>query len=363
MTARLLLSRGILPLSLVIGLTWTTACQPRAAQPSAQSPSQTPEGKMQLTQENFGKTSDGQPVKLYTCTNATGLVLKLTDYGALIVSLMVPDRDGQLANVTLGFPSLEGYLQRHPYFGATVGRYCNRIGGGQFTLEGKTYKLATNDGPNHLHGGVRGFDRYVWNAEPISTEDAVGVKFTRLSPDGEEGYPGNVQATATYTLNRDNELRMEFSATTDAPCPVNLTNHSYWNLAGSGSGTILNHALSIAADQYVAVDDTLIPTGELPPVSGTPLDFTRTTKVGANRSGQGQSGRVRPLLCAAIPRWFPDAGRACPGTLLGPRHGSAHDAAGHPVLFGELPERRSGQRQLPPARRFLPGNPTLPGFT
>ena len=140
-------------------------------------------------------------------------------------------------------------------------------------MEGKTYKLATNDGPNHLHGGVRGFDRYVWNAEPISTEDAVGVKFTRLSPDGEEGYPGNVQATATYTLNRDNELRMEFSATTDAPCPVNLTNHSYWNLAGSGSGTILNHALSIAAERYVAVDDTLIPTGELPPVSGTPLDF------------------------------------------------------------------------------------------
>jgi aldose 1-epimerase len=234
---------------------------------------------MQLTQEAFGTTADGKAVTLYTCTNQHGCVLKLMDYGAMVVAMEVPDRDGQLANVTLGFPSLDGYQRRHPYFGATVGRYCNRIAGGQFTLEDRTYKLATNDGANHLHGGERGFDRHVWDAETISSEAAVGVKFTRLSPDGEEGYPGNVQATAIYTLNNDNELKMELQATTDAPCPVNLTNHTYWNLAGAG--TILNHELMIQADQYLAVDDGLIPTGEMPEVRGSPLDFTRLTKIGA----------------------------------------------------------------------------------
>ena len=260
-------------------VSWTIGCQPDAAQRSSAPSSSAHEANMQLTQEAFGSTADGEPVTLYTCINQHGCVLKLMDYGAIVVAVEVPDRDGQLANVTLGFPSLAGYQQRHPYFGATVGRYCNRIGGGQFTLEGHTYQLATNDGANHLHGGERGFDRYLWNAETISTDSAVGVKFTRLSPDGEEGYPGNVQATAIYTLNNDNELKMEFSATTDAPCPVNLTNHCYWNLAGSG--TILNHELMIQADQFLAVDDGLIPTGQMPPVRGTPLDFTRLTKIGA----------------------------------------------------------------------------------
>jgi aldose 1-epimerase len=236
---------------------------------------------MELTQQPFGKTIDGKPVTLYVCKNATGCVLKMIDYGAIITAVEVPDRQGRIANVTLGFPTLDGYLQRHPYFGATVGRYGNRIGGGRFQLDGKTFKLATNDGENHLHGGERGFDRWLWHAEPIRTASSVGVKFSRTSTDGEEGYPGNIQAAVTYTLNRDNELKMEYTATTDAPCPVNLTNHCYWNLAGAGSGTILDQDVMIAADQYVAVDDQLIPTGALPAVQGTPLDFTQATKIGA----------------------------------------------------------------------------------
>ncbi len=263
----------------IVTLSWI-AFPAICATPLSPSSEETREAKMELTQQPFGKTNDGKPVTLYVCKNANGCVLKVIDYGAIITAVEVPDRQGRLTNVTLGFPSLDGYLQRHPYFGATVGRYCNRIGGGQFQLEGKTYKLATNDGENHLHGGERGFDRWVWQAEPVRTDSSVGVKFSRTSPDGEEGYPGNVQATATYTLNNENELKMEFTATTDAPCPVNLTNHCYWNLAGAGAGTILDQEVMIAADQYVAVDDQLIPTGELPAVQGTPLDFTQSTNIG-----------------------------------------------------------------------------------
>jgi len=264
----------------IASLSWIASPSTLAAQltPSSE---ETHEAKMELTQQPFGKTKDGKPVTVYTCKNANGCVLKMIDYGAIITAVEVPDRQGRLANVTLGFPSLDGYLQRHPYFGATVGRYCNRIGGGQFQLEGKTYTLATNDGENHLHGGEQGFDRRIWRAEPVRTDSSVGVKFSRTSPDGEEGYPGNVRATVTYSLNNVNEVKMEFTATTDAPCPVNLTNHCYWNLAGAGSGTILDQEVMIAADQYVAVNDQLIPTGELPAVQGTPLDFTQATKIGA----------------------------------------------------------------------------------
>ena len=237
--------------------------------------------KMSVKQTPFGKTNEGVAVDLYTCTNANGLMLKMTNYGAIVVSLEVPDRDGKLANVNLGFPSLEGYLGKHPYFGSTVGRYGNRIAKGKFTLDGKQYTLATNNGPNHLHGGVNGFNKVVWKAEPISDPSAVGVRFSYDSRDGEEGYPGNLRVTVVYTLTNNNELVDEFTATIDKPCPVNLTNHCYWNLAGAGSGSIRDHELTIAADKYIPVDATLIPTGELADVQGTPLDFTKPQQIGA----------------------------------------------------------------------------------
>ena len=234
---------------------------------------------MKIEKTPFGKLDDGSPVDLYTCTNAKGLVLKLTNYGAIVVALETPDREGKLANINLGFDSLDGYLKGHPYFGSTVGRYCNRIAKGKFSIDGQEYTLAVNNGENHLHGGLKGFDKQVWQAEEVRTDSAVGVKFTRTSPDGEEGYPGTVEATVVYTLTNDNELKIEFTATTDKPTHVNLTNHNYWNLAGAGAGPILDHEVQIEADKYLAVDAGLIPTGEAA-VEGTPLDFRTPHKVG-----------------------------------------------------------------------------------
>lgn len=236
---------------------------------------------MKIEKSPFGKTAEGQEATLYTCVNANGLKLAMTDYGATVVSLETPDRDGKLANITLGFPSLDGYLQRHPYFGSTVGRYGNRIAGGKFSLDDKPYTLATNNGPNHLHGGKKGFDALVWQAEPVQTADGVGVKFTLRSPDGDEGYPGNLDVVVNYTLTNTNELKIEYEAKTDAPTVVNLTNHCYWNLGGAGSGKILDHELMLAADKYLPIDATSIPTGELAAVADTPLDFTKPTKIGA----------------------------------------------------------------------------------
>ena len=236
---------------------------------------------MRIVKRPFGKTQAGTGISLYTCTNAHGLTVKLTDYGAIVVSVETPDREGKLANITLGFPRSRGYLQRHPYFGSTVGRYCNRIAKGKFTLAGKQYTLAANNGENHLHGGDAGFDKQMWQAQGLLDNDAVGVRFTRRSPDGEEGYPGNLDVTVEYLLTNDDQLRVDFSARTDQPTPVNLTNHSYWNLGGAGSGSILDHQLTIAANKYLPVDDGLIPTGDLSHVTGTPLDFTSPEKIGA----------------------------------------------------------------------------------
>lgn len=238
------------------------------------------EKKMRVEKTPFGATPAGESVDLYTCTNAHGLRMQVTNYGAIVVAIETPDRNGQLANITLGFSKLDGYLRRHPYFGSTVGRYCNRIARGKFTLLGKEYTLATNNGPNHLHGGKVGFDKVVWRAEPIQTDKSVGVRFSYVSPDGEEGYPGNLNVVTQYSLTNDNEWIAEYRATADEPTPVNLTNHNYWNLAGVGSGPILEHQLLLAADQYLPVDETLIPTGKLASVKGTPLDFTEPKSIG-----------------------------------------------------------------------------------
>lgn len=235
---------------------------------------------MSIDKKPFGNTADGKPVTLYTLTNAAGNTVKMIDYGAIIVSIDVPDRSGKKVNVTAGFDSIDGYLQRHPYFGSTVGRFCNRIAKGKFTLDGKTYTLAVNNGPNHLHGGEVGFDKKMWTVAEIKTDTAVGLKFTLVSPDGEEGYPGTLTTHATYLWDNDNQLTLTFEATTDKPTVVNLTNHAYFNLGGPGSGTVYNHELTLAADQYLPVDETMIPTGQLASVSGTPLDFTAPHKIG-----------------------------------------------------------------------------------
>jgi aldose 1-epimerase len=234
-----------------------------------------------VTRAPFGRTPDGRAVDVVVLTNARGLEMRAITYGGAIVSLRVPDREGRLGDVVLGHDRLEGYLTASPYFGCIVGRYANRIARGLFTLDGHAYRLATNDGPNHLHGGNRGFDKVVWQAETFEGPDGAGVVFSYASPDGEEGYPGRLAARVTYTLTDRDELAFEYSATTDKPTPVNLSQHSYFNLAGEGKGDVLGHLLTIHADRYTPVDATLIPTGALAPVEGTPFDFRKPTAIGA----------------------------------------------------------------------------------
>lgn len=235
---------------------------------------------MKIETSDFGTIPDGQKVSLYTLTNAAGNVVQLTNYGAIITKVEVPDLQGKRANVMLAFPKLEGYLERHPYFGATVGRFANRIAGGKFQIDGKTYSLVTNNGPNHLHGGTIGFDKKVWNAETKKSDKALTVVFTTQSADGEEGYPGRLDITAEYSWSNDNELTFAFTATTDKTTVINLTNHGYWNLAGAGNGNILATELQLFCDRYLSVDDTLIPTGQLTSVENTPLDFRQPRKIG-----------------------------------------------------------------------------------
>jgi aldose 1-epimerase len=221
------------------------------------------------------QTADGQPVEVFTLTNAHGLRARVITWGATLVEMSVPDRAGKLADVTLGFDAIERYLQPHPQFGNVVGRYANRIGGAKFSLEGKEVKLATNSGRNHIHGGPTGFAKRHWKAEPAGPR-AVRLSYT--SADGEEGYPGKLTVAVTYTLTEKDELRLDYEATTDAPTVVNLSNHTYWNLAGRGD--VLGHELRLNASRFTAVDRELIPTGTLAPVAGTPLDFTKAKPVG-----------------------------------------------------------------------------------
>jgi aldose 1-epimerase len=230
-----------------------------------------------VTSKPFGAVA-GKPVELYTLKNTNGAVAKIMTYGGIVQSLEVPDKDGKLVDVVLGYDQLDDYVTNNPYFGALIGRYGNRIGGGKFTLNGTTYTLATNNGPNHLHGGVKGFDKVIWSAKPMCTQDGPALELTYRSPDMEEGYPGNLEVTAVYALTDANELKVTFTARTDKDTVCNLTHHSYFNL--SGGGTILDHLCYINADKTTPVDSGLITTGEIKPVDGTPFDFRKPTAIG-----------------------------------------------------------------------------------
>ncbi|HZF74088.1 MAG TPA: aldose epimerase family protein [Gemmatimonadaceae bacterium] len=244
----------------------------------------------------FGNLPNGSPtgqaVELFTLRNAHGIEVQFTNYGGIITSLKTPDRAGRFSDIVLGYDNLAGYLASSPYFGAIVGRYANRIARGHFTLDGVTYTLAVNNGPNSLHGGLRGFDKVVWTARPFQTQEAQGVTLDYISPGGEEGYPGTVHAAVIYTLTADDRLIVEYSANTNKATPINLSQHSYWNLAGGASRDVLSHVLTINADSITPVDSTLIPTGEIAPVQGTPFDFRTPTAIGA-RVDQRQNIQIR----------------------------------------------------------------------
>lgn len=234
---------------------------------------------MNLKKDKYGTTPNDESVHLYTLSNNNGMVVKITNYGGIITAILVPDQNGKRTDVVLGFDRFEGYLGDSPYFGCLVGRFANRIANGEFQLDDAVFTVAQNDGQNHLHGGLQGFDKVVWQAEPFTATAEVGLKLSYRSRDGEEGYPGDLGVHVTYTLANDNALRIDYQATSSKPTIVNLTNHTYFNLAGGGN--ILDHEISINAKQFTAIDETLIPTGELRAVAGTPLDFTHPTRIGA----------------------------------------------------------------------------------
>ncbi|MFC3294254.1 aldose epimerase family protein [Modicisalibacter luteus] len=283
-----------------------------------------------VEKSTFGKLPDGRIVEVYRLTNANGITMRVINYGGIIVSLKTPDAQGNFEDIVLGFNSLEGYLsdtyrQANPYFGAIIGRYGNRIAGGKFTLNGTDYQLATNDGNNHLHGGDKGFDQVLWNAKPFEDENGVGVILSYISPDGEEGYPGELETEVTYTLTDADELDITYRATATKPTPVNLTQHSYFNLDGEGSGSVLDHYLMLNAEAFTPVNDNLIPTGEIRPVDGTPFDFTEPTPIGERIEQDNQQltfgkgydhnfvlKRESPQsdeLVLAARVWEPDSGR------------------------------------------------------
>ena len=233
-----------------------------------------------ISKASFG-TADGQSVNLYTLTNRNGMEARITNYGGIVVSLTAPDRNNKWADIVLGLNDLDSYLKGHPYFGALIGRYGNRIAKGRFTLNGVEYKLAVNNGENHLHGGIKGFDKVVWTAQSMRTKLGPALSLTYLSKDGEEGYPGNLKVKVVYTLTNNNELRIDYTASTDKDTVINLTHHSYFNLAGEGNGDILSHVLKLNASRFIPTDAGSIPTGEIRDVQGTPFDFRKPTAIGA----------------------------------------------------------------------------------
>jgi aldose 1-epimerase len=262
------MSRFVVPLG---ALAFVLACLPVTAEGPKEA---------SLTKSPFGKTADETPIDLYTLTNKSGMVAKVMTYGGILTELHVPDKKGKTADVVLGFDDLKGYLAGHPYFGSNVGRVANRVAGGKFTLDGKTYTLEKNNGPT-LHGGKKGFDKVLLAAEKTKGPgDTPALKLTYISPDGEEGYPGTLKVTVVYALTNDNQLRIQYEAVTDKATPVNLAHHSYFNLAGHDAGDILDHVVTLAADKYTPTDETLIPTGKIAPVAGMPLDFTKPTAIG-----------------------------------------------------------------------------------
>jgi aldose 1-epimerase len=277
---------------LVVAAVLLTVAVPSGCRRDSAEPALLPAAASRVSRAPFGTVPGGPAIELFTLTNPGGVEVRAMTYGGIIVSLRVPDRRRQLDDIVLGFDTAAEYAAGHPYFGAIVGRYANRIANGRFVLDGKTYQLATNNGPNHLHGGVKGFDKVIWSGEPFQDDRGAGVVFTYTSGDGEEGYPGTVKARVTYTLTDRNELLFDYHATADRPTVINLSQHSYFNLAGQGSRDVLEHELQIHADRYTPVDDTLIPTGELAAVAGTPFDFRALTAIGA-RIGQDHVQLVR----------------------------------------------------------------------
>lgn len=283
--------------------------------------------KATVTSSLFGRLPDGRPVRLFTLANRHGVVARITNYGTIITELHVPDRAGRLADVVLGFDNLAQYLKGHPHFGCTTGRVANRIARGVFVLDGRTYKLAANQPPNHLHGGRKGFDKVLWRARPLP---GAAVRFDYTSPDGEEGYPGELRVTVIMTLTDANELVLDYTARTNRPTPINLTNHSYFNLAGRGD--IKRHRLMIAADFYTPTDATLIPTGAIFPVKDTPLDFSRLTAIGArfDMLGTQPPGYDHNFVLRGDPEGF-QHGAVCRGTPE------------RPAFCARLVEPRSGR--------------------
>ena len=257
-----------------------TGCKNGSTEQSSRAPEAASQTQLTMTTTQYGQTDEG-PAQLFTLQNNNGMSVEITNYGGIITRPSVPDKNGISDDVVLGFDQLAGYQGEHPYFGAIIGRYGNRIARGKFSIEGKEYSLAINNDPNALHGGPTGFHKHLWNASEIKRDGYLGLELTRVSKDMEEGYPGNLTATVRYLLNDKNELLIEYEASTDQPTVLNLTNHSYFNLKGTGKGDILGHELMIAADKFTPVDKTLIPTGELRPVEGTPFDFRKPTAIGA----------------------------------------------------------------------------------
>ncbi len=241
-----------------------------------------------MTKQNWGKGPNGEEVDVYTLRNSKGIEANIITYGGRLVTLKTPDRDGKFADIVLGFDSLPQYLEKNPFFGALVGRYANRIANGEFQLDGHTYTLAKNNGPNTLHGGLVGFDKKVWQAEQLTGDDGPSLRLKYVSKDGEEGFPGTLSTTVTYSLNSNNELKIDYQATTDKKTVLNLTNHSYFDLSGAGTGEILDHIVTINAGKFTPVNANLIPTGELKSVEGTPFDFRTPTAVGARIKDKDQ---------------------------------------------------------------------------